>query len=165
MDLKAKSREISESLVKLKEELHQTKETIQQEMEMNLHELKDASSKGDRSENAAFTAATEKAQDLTIQLANVEKLLNDIENMKKEEKYRNIGMVVYYTTVLLYVPAKNRRFVLKLYPNGVSDIGKGILARNCAVGKAIWQKHKGDEVFVIDKCTGEDLKYIIEDFY
>ena len=59
MDLKAKSREISESLVKLKEELHQTKETIQQEMEKNLQELKDASSKGDRSENAAFTAATD----------------------------------------------------------------------------------------------------------
>ena len=58
MDLETKSREISESLVKLKEELYQTKETIQQEMEKNLQELKDASSKGDRSENAAFTAVT-----------------------------------------------------------------------------------------------------------
>ena len=100
MDLETKSREISESLVKLKEELYQTKETIQQEMEKNLQELKDASSKDDRSENAAFTAATEKAQDLTIQLANVEKLLNDIENMKKEEKYRNIKKRLAFSGLL-----------------------------------------------------------------
>lgn len=165
MDLKAKSKEISESLSKLKGELYHNREIIQIEMEKNLQDLKDASSKGDRSENAAFTAATEKAQDLTIQLANIEKQINDINSVRKEENYRNIGMVVYFTTVLLRVPSKNKSFVLKLYPKGVSDIAKGILAKDCDVGKAIWQKRKGDEVYVVDKRTGEDLKYIIEDFY
>ena len=165
MDLQAKSKEISENLVKLKEELIQQRQIILDETEENLRDLKEASSQGDRSENAAFTAATEKAQDLQIQFANVEKQINEIENMRKESNYKNIGMVVYYTTVLLEVPARNKQFVLKLYPNGVSDIDKGILARNCAVGQAIWQKAVGDSFYVVDKMTGEDLQYVIKDFY
>lgn len=165
MDLQAKSKEISENLVRLKEELIQNRAVIQAEMEDNMGDLRDAASKGDLRENAAFTAATEKAQDLMIQLANIDKQIAAISNLHKEDKYKNIGMVVYYTTVLLDVPAKNRKFVLKLYPNGVSDIAKGILAKDCSVGQAIWQKCKGDVVFVTDKQTGEELKYIIEDFY
>lgn len=165
MDLQAKSQEISENLKQLKEELIRNRSIIQEEMDDNLKDLKEAASKGDLSENAAFTAATEKAQDLMIQLANINKQIAAISNMHKEDKYKNIGIVVYYTTVLLDVPAKKKKFVLKLYPNGVSDVAKGILAKDCSVGQAIWQKHKGDVVYVVDKCTGEDLKFIIEDFY
>lgn len=165
MDLQAESKRISENLVKLKEELFEKREIIRKEMEENLQDLKEASSKGDRSENAAFTSATEKAQDLEIQYANVEKQINQIEKVRKEEKYKNIGMVVIYTTVLLEIPEKNKQIVLKLYPEGVSDVDKGILARDCAVGKAIWHKTIGDSFYVTTKLTGSQLKYIIRDFY
>lgn len=165
MDLRAESKRISENLVKHKQELYEKREIIRKEMEENLQDLKEASSKGDRSENAAFTSATEKAQDLEIQYANVEEQINQIEKVKKEEKYKNIGMVVLYTTVLLEVPEKNKQLVLKLYPKGVSNVDKGILAMDTAVGKAIWHKKINDSFYVTTKMTGSQLKYILKDFY
>ena len=165
MDLKTKSKEISQNLVQHKNKLYEDRDIVRKEIEDNLQDLKDASSQGDRSENAAFTAATEKAQDLQIQYANIEMQINEIEKLRKEENYKPIGMVVYYTTVLLEVPEKNREFVLKLYPGSVANIDKGILARNCPVGQAIWRKTKGESFYVPDRMTGAPLKYIIKDIY
>lgn len=163
MNLAEESIRISGNLKKLIDKLESEKSDITDEMDKNLQDLRDASSKGDRSENAAFTAAVEKVSDLNAQLANVNKQLQQIKSLKKEDKYKNIGMVVYYTTVLLEVNGK--QFIFKLYPGEVSAIEDGILSSECRVGKAIWKKKVGDIVSVRHKVTGENLKYKIVDMY
>ena len=149
----------------LRDELIKQRQDTKDDIEQNLKALREASSQGDRSENQDFTTATEKAHNLQIQLSQVEMQLNEMSKVRMEDKYKHIGMIVYYTTVQLYIPSMDKRMVVKMYPGKISDISKGILAEECAIGRAIWKREKGDTVYVTEQTTGEELKYVIEDFY
>lgn len=163
MDLKQESLRISGNLQRFRERLISHREQIIDEMSRNLEDLKEASNQGDRSENAAFTSAVEKVSELNGQLANVEKQLAEINSITDEDRYKPIGMVVLYSTVLLRTVIGD--IVLKLYPGEVSSIEDGILAQNVPVGKAIWAKEKGDTFSVRHKVTGEQVVYEILDLY
>lgn len=164
MNLVEESQKISGRLQELLDKLYEDKAVVLKEKEKNLQDLKDASSKGDRSENAAFTAAAEKVSDLNIQESNISKQIAQIENLPMAFKYKSIGMVVLYTTMLLDIDG-SKQYVFKLYPGGVSAIDKGILAADSRVGKAVWHKEKGDKFTITHNVTGEEKVYTILDLY
>jgi len=163
MDLQEKSKEISECLSNLKKSLITRKEEVQVKIENTLEDLRKASEMGDRSENAAFTQAVEDLGKLNGEVAAIEKQIAEIELVDDESRYNSIGIVVYYTTVRLRT--KGQEFVVKLYPNEISDIENGILAYKDTIGKYLWHKKKGDKFTVPHRVTGDLLEYEIVDLY
>lgn len=163
MDLKEASIQISEKLDALRKKLYEDKEKVNREIADNLEDLKAASAKGDHSENAAFTNAIEKLGALNGQLALIIKQISEIEAMDGESRYKPIGMVVYFTTMLLQ--QGTTELVLKLYPGEISAIEDGVLAEKCELGRAIWNKEIGDVVTLTHRVTGNPITYKIVDMY
>ena len=56
-----------------------------------------------------------------VTLSLIDTRIRSIKYKVQEEKYVPIGMIVTYTTVLLRVQ-DGREFIVKLYPEGVSDV-------------------------------------------
>ena len=73
-------------------------------------------------------------------------------------------MIVTYTTVLLRVQ-DGREFIVKLYPEGVSDVVRGIFSTDSPLGVALWKKEIGDIITLEHKTTGELIQYTIIDIY
>lgn len=162
--LQQESLRISDNLVKLQNELENQKaETIKAIDDMT-EEFKIASAQGDHSENAAFSEAKSKLSMYNVTLSILDTRLKSIANKVDESNYKSIGLVTLYSTVKLEIP-DGREFVYKLYPEGVSDINKGILAADSPVGRAIWLKEVGDIVTLEHIVTGEPIRYKIKDIY
>lgn len=167
MDLKKASKQISESVVVLKQELEQQKLRTIKSIEEVTEELKSPTAQTDKRENAAFSDAISK---LSLENATLKVLNRNIEVIKKlkEVNYKSIQMVVLYSTVLLRLDCsgkETREFYYKLFPEGVSDLEKHILAKDSPVGQAIWLKEVGESVTLTHKVTGELLHYTIVDVY
>lgn len=163
--LKQKSISISKSLEDLKVELREEKNRTIQIIEELTEEFKAAAAKGDRSENAEFTEAVDKLSTNNTALSLIDTKLKAIENKVDEPAdYRTIGLVVMYSTVKLST-MDGREFIFKVYPKGVSDINRGILAVDSPLGEVIWLKEVGDDVTIEHRVTGELIKYHIDDIY
>lgn len=164
MNLQEQSREISERLAILIQELEDQKSNTIMLLEKTTEEFKEASAQGDRSENAAFTEATAKLSMYNITLSMIDTRIWSIKNKVHEERYIPIGIIVTYATVLLRVQ-DGREFVIKLYPEGVSDVGRGIISIDSPLGIGLWRKEIGDVITLEHKATGELIRYTIIDIY
>ena len=164
MNLKEQSKKISERLAALIQELEDQKNNTIMLLEKTMEEFKEASAQGDRSENAAFTEATTKLSMYNVTLSLIDTRIRSIKYKVQEEKYVPIGMIVTYTTVLLRVQ-DGREFIVKLYPEGVSDVVRGIFSTDSPLGVALWKKEIGDIITLEHKTTGELIQYTIIDIY
>lgn len=157
------SKEISIRFQKIKEDAVEQKQKIILDIEKNAEELKKAAEKGDRSENAEYSAAVEKASLLSVALSDLDARLKMMDKVDDEDQYEPIGMVVMYSTVRF--SHGSQEFIYKIYPEGVSDISNGILAKDAPIGRMLWLKEPGEEVSLEHRITGDILKYRIEEVY
>lgn len=166
IDLKEESRRIGQSFKDLIVSLSAQHEDAVKKKEEIMEVLQKAVSEGDLSENSAYTAAVD---DLSVCTRNIVSLRDSIRNAEavKEDfsSYEPIGMVVLYTTVLLRRDDTGEEYVVKLYPEGVSDLEKGIISKDSPIGNAIWHKEKGDSFHLSHRATGEDILWKIVDIY
>ena len=163
MTLQEHSKQISENVRLWETEIEERKKDIAREIELTTEDLKEASAKGDRRENAEFTDALERLSQLNIQLSNIDMQSKELRALDESEEYEPIGLVIPFATCRLCVAGEV--FVLKLYSGNISDISKGVLAQNSPVGQAIWLKPAGATVAVEHRLTGEPVIYNIEEIY
>ena len=165
IDLKEKSREISESLKALENDLKTQREITYQSIEETREDVKVASAMGDRSENVAFSDAVQKLQQLQTTMASIEQRLKLMKNIKDtDEEYVPIDMIVMYSTFKIR-DSFGEVFIFKMYPEGVSDIDRNILDKNSPLGKLLWRRVIGDVITLNHKVTGEPIDYTILEIY
>lgn len=161
--LKEISEEISIKFKQIKEKAIEKKLEIIKDIEKTTEELRVASEKGDRSENAEFSAAVDKLQLLNASLSNLDDRLKMMNKVSGEDDYEPINMIVMYSTVRF--THEGREFIFKIYPEGVSDLSSGIIAKDDPIGRMLWLKEPGDEISLEHRVTGDVLKYKIEEVY
>ena len=168
MDLKARSEEISNSFLKLRQNLVEQKKEVVKDIDQATTDLQKASAEGDHRENADYSKAIKDLQILSINARNLEVQLKELEFANEPEQYQPIGIVVMYSTVRLLVECEGKpsqELVYKVYPNSISDIASGILAKDSMLGTAIWMKTVGTVVTLNHRLTGDPIQYKILEIY
>lgn len=165
MDLRVKSEEIRKAFEDTKTELLKRKQQISDDIQSYTDDYREANTHGDRSENAAFEEAVKNLQRANADYAEVESNLSAVNLVKDLEKYVPIGVVVLYTTVHLRCLEDNTEYVYRIFPKGVSDLERGIMAEDTRISKALMGKTKGDIIRISHIVESEELSYVIEDIY
>ena len=164
MTLQEESKRIALNLEKLKEELEEQRVAMLLAIDKMSKEYRYASAQGDLRENAAFTEAQSKLSMYNLTLNTIDARLQSIVKGFDSVNYRPIGLVTLFSTLRLRLPG-DRSFVFRLYPEGISDVGKGIISIDSPVGKGLWLKEQGSTITITHRITGEPIQYYIEDIY
>jgi len=139
------------------------------DIERETERMKVAASHGDFKENSEYKSAVEAIASKTQELSDTAVSLDEFSRIR-EIGYVPTGRVTLYSTVKLEFSTeeditKKRYISFKIFPNDISDISHGILAKNTPIGLAIWSRRIGDVVSVVDKSTGDPVKYRIVGIY
>lgn len=168
IDLVTFSKRASAEVSNMNEELQKTILVLQKSEVEEREVLKRAAAEGDLRENAAFTEAVKKLARIGGDIA---RSYSQIEALRKvrEVNYVPVGKVVLYTTVrLIYCIAGSKDYkeiVVKLYPENVSNAGKGILAINTPVGARLIDCKEGDVFNIPHTKRGRLVQYKVEEIY
>lgn len=164
--LKRRSAEISQSMSVLRDELARKLEKYDAELREAQVAMQKAYEMGDLRENAEFDAAVSRCGTLSYSRLLVKQQLEVINAIDTDEEYVPIGMVVMFSTVLLVNDRDIRKkFIFKLYPEGVSDLDRGILSLDSPIGRALYLKSAGAEFETEHRVTGEKRKWQIKAVY
>lgn len=163
MSLKEASATITANLTKLSKELRDQKQDFINQIAEKTNDLRRASEQGDRSENAEFTEALEKLQQLQAALRDIDTRLESMD-VDTEADYKPIGMIVKYSTFRIR-DNEGVEYVFKLYPDNVSDLEKNIMAKNSRIAQALWLKGVGDTVSVMHDGANIINTYTVIDLY
>lgn len=165
LDLKQVSRQVSQDLGGLRQELVGEWKRLEADLEDAQLQLQKAYGEGDLRENAEFEAAVSRCSLVSSSLQMVDEKLQRLNSFDENEEYYPIGMVVMFSTVLLTNNVDEGQYVFKLYPAGVSDIERKILALDSPIGQAIYLKGKGSMFSMEHHVTGVLRVWKIEDVY
>lgn len=165
MSLKEKSMEIQEAFESTKKELRERLEQISKDIDSYTEEYRIANTHGDRSENAAFEDAVKNLQRANSEYSEIANNYNATEAVKDINKYSPIGVIVLYTTVQLKCLDDGSIYIYRIFPKGVSDLERGIMAEDSRIGKALMGHTKGETIKVVHNVKGSEYNYIIEDIY
>lgn len=165
--LETASAQISQSVHMLREELTRKLGEYDTEIKEAQVALQKAYEMGDLRENSEFDAAVSRCGELSYSKLLMKKKLESIEAIGvEEEDYVPIGMVVMFSTVLLVNNKdKDREFIFKLYPAGVSDLDRGVLSIDSIIGRVLYMKETGAQFETSHRVTGEKRKWQIRAIY
>jgi len=164
-DLEQISQEISQDLSSLRQELVSEWQRLEVDLESAQVQLQKAYGEGDLRENAEFEAAVSRCSLVSSSLQMVNEKLQRLNSFSEDEEYYPIGMVVMFSTVLLTNNVDKGRFIFKLYPAGVSDMERRILALDSPIGQAVYLRSKGSTFSMEHRVTGVVRVWKIEDIY
>lgn len=74
-------------------------------------------------------------------------LCNDVKRASEYRVYNSTGFVSMYSTIRLGIKEPNNNaetWTLRIYPDGISALDRGVLAANSIIAKSIIGKHAGD---------------------
>ena len=166
MNLKEESDAIALSFEDYKAELLKRKEDCNKRLEVLMEEYNAAVAQGDRSENAAFTAALEGRSKTMAELGEIMSQLAKIRLMPDINSYRPVeNMVVMFSTVLLENLNDHGEMVYRIYPSGISNLERKIMSEDSPVGKMLLFKYVGDTITREMPITGEVIEFSIKGVY
>ncbi len=163
--LQNEAKKIIESFEQTKQSYIEQLAQLREDNERFTEEYKVANTHGDRRENAAFEDAVAGLKRCSVEFEEVSARLNAANAVSGIEDYTPMGMVVLYSTVKLKRIDDNRQFVYMIFPEGVSDLDRGILSIDSRIAQAIKGKKMGDVVQVTHNVNGNKYSYVIEDVY
>ena len=167
-ELKAFSERVRKAVSEMERALKERLTVLRSDLESTTDDLKVASAQGDRSENAEYTNAVEKIARLTSDIAGIIEQLDELSTVN-EASYAPIGRVVMYSTVLLSYwrseTSEREQITFKVYPGNISDIERGVLAKNSPVGKQVWLRGEGAQFTLLNRRTGKPVRYRIDMIY
>lgn len=133
-----------------------------------LQVIRDASTAGDLSENAAYSEAQD---DLSKRVAqkmhffNIKDTTEKIVERLKETEYKQSSVVTEYSTVIIENMLTNDILSFSIFPSALSNPVLGILSTKCRAYGAMQNKSIGDTFYVKDKRTGRNVVFEIKDIY
>lgn len=157
------SMEIKQGFDEFKAGLEEQVQEVHKKQEEVLIVFKEAALKGDLSENAEYENAEKELAMYNAALLSLNNQLKSI-NLVDNTDYYPIGLAVMYSTVTLS-NSLGDSYVVQIYPEGVSDISRHILAKDSLVGSSVWMKKVGDTFHTEHRITGERIEWRIDDVY
>ncbi len=131
-----------EGLVKLQAELEQLKKVGRREL---AQEIAKAVAFGDLSENAAYKDAKEKKAFMEGRILELESMLANATVLQKKESSKvQIGSQII-------LESNKQKMTFTLVTPQEADFDKGLISLESPVGRALFNKEKGDTIKVNDK--------------
>ena len=143
-----------DGLKKLEEELHELKVVRRKDV---AGKIKEARGQGDLSENAEYDAAKEEQAEIEARIAQIEKMLRNVEVIDEEELDGNsIGIG---STVKVLDLEFNEEFEYTIVGSTEADPVGGRISNESPLGAALLSRAVGDTV-IVDAPQGQ-IKYQI----
>lgn len=165
LSIEEESRRITRNLKDKEVELQNELKHVNKLIEETAKEFKDAASKGDVRENAAYAEAESKLTKLNTQKLYLLKDIEAIVSVSSDLKYVSKSYIDLYSTFRLERVDTGEVSTWKVYPGSLSDVERGILSSECSIYELLAGKESGDTVKTTNKISGKSVQFTVREVY
>lgn len=159
------SKRISKSLKDRYLELKEHLKDVNRLISSTAKEFKEASAKGDHSENAAYSEAKDKLTKLNTQKLYLLMDIESIENVTNDLKYVPKSYIDIYSTFRLERYDTKEITTWRVYPGSISDIDRGIMSSESPIYSLLEDREKNDIIKTTNRINGKTIEFKILEVY
>ena len=145
-----------EGLKRYEDELHELKVVRRKEV---AQKIKEAREQGDLSENAEYDAAKDEQRDIEARIADLEKILKNVEVVEEEDV--TADRVMIGSSVRIYDVEFDEELSYKIVGSTEANSIKGKISNESPVGKALMGAVVGENV-TVHTPAGESVFRVLE---